>query len=175
MSYSWIGAPAEFNGTNEVTGGDSGELRVAEPPMARPSGDPLHGILTVILYSHREPQPMVPIRRPGLHPHFFGHGVAHGPRHRLPLLRSRPQKVGPVAHLGGHDVLQCHRLPMVLLGLLLGSQQHGDQRLHRQPRPLRSPQHPRSTIARLPPDSRASLLFLPGRTLLQTVLRLAAC
>ncbi|KAK5663652.1 hypothetical protein OQA88_4083 [Cercophora sp. LCS_1] len=23
MSYSWIGAPAEFNGTNEVTGGDS--------------------------------------------------------------------------------------------------------------------------------------------------------
>lgn len=25
MSYSWIGAPAEFNGTNEATGGDSGE------------------------------------------------------------------------------------------------------------------------------------------------------
>jgi len=24
MSYSWVGAPTEFNGTNEETGGDSG-------------------------------------------------------------------------------------------------------------------------------------------------------
>ena len=25
MSYSWVGSPAPFNGTNEETGGDSGE------------------------------------------------------------------------------------------------------------------------------------------------------
>ena len=25
MSYSWVGAPAVFNGTNDETGGDSGE------------------------------------------------------------------------------------------------------------------------------------------------------
>lgn len=24
MSYSWTGPPTEFNGTNEITGGDSG-------------------------------------------------------------------------------------------------------------------------------------------------------
>lgn len=27
MSYSWVGAPTEFNGTNEDLGGDSGEQR----------------------------------------------------------------------------------------------------------------------------------------------------
>ncbi len=33
MSYSWIGAPAEFNGTNEATGGDSGEISNKFPPV----------------------------------------------------------------------------------------------------------------------------------------------
>jgi hypothetical protein len=28
MSYSWVGPPTEFNGTNEITGGDSGTYRL---------------------------------------------------------------------------------------------------------------------------------------------------
>jgi len=29
MSHSWIGAPAVFNGTDDVTGGDSGECETS--------------------------------------------------------------------------------------------------------------------------------------------------
>jgi hypothetical protein len=31
MSYSWIGPPTVFNGTNEITGGDSGEYNSMYP------------------------------------------------------------------------------------------------------------------------------------------------
>jgi hypothetical protein len=27
MSYPWIGPPAQFNGTDDITGGDSGEYK----------------------------------------------------------------------------------------------------------------------------------------------------
>ena len=38
MSYSWVGPPAQFNGTDDITGGDSGEYKpqstIAHVPSA---------------------------------------------------------------------------------------------------------------------------------------------
>ena len=125
MSYAWIGAPTPFNGTNSVTGGDSGQFKSRRHPTER--------YTDMAMCSQREPEPMVPARRPGLHPRGFGHGVDHGSWPGLPLLRSGSQKVGPLAHLGLHVLVLRHNLPMVLLGLLarLWSLQEW---LHRQPR-----------------------------------------
>ena len=82
---------------------------------------------------------MVPARRPGLHHRVGLYGATDGAWDRVPVLRAVAQKVGSLAHMGGHDVLQRHHLPVVLLGLLPGLQQNRHERLHRRSPPLRPP------------------------------------
>ena len=77
--------------------------------------------MTMDLNSRRELEPMVPVRRPGLHYRIIMHGTSHDPGHRLSLLRFGAQKVSIVSHMGLHDVFQRRHLPMVLLGLFLGT------------------------------------------------------
>lgn len=112
--------------------------------------------------SHRKLEPMVPIRRPGLHHCCVLYGPDYDPGYRLSLLRTVTKKVGLVPDLGLHDVLQCHCISVVLLGLLARLQQHGHQRLHWRLAPLRTDEHPRRAIPWLSPDSRVVVLVLPG-------------
>ena len=69
-----------------------------------------------------EPQPVVPVGRPGVHHRRVGHGADHGAGPRLPVLGARAAEVGAVAHLGVHGVAEHHHRAVVLVGLLPGLQ-----------------------------------------------------
>ena len=154
MSYGYVGAPALFNGTLP-NGGDSGMYHSQAsqlPPIKQP---PLtHHFLA---HSQNKPQPMVPIRRLGLHHNMFLHGPNHDPGHRLPLLRPRPPQIRVNHDLGRHGLLLHHHLPMVPVGLQPGLLQQRHLRLHRQPRPLRLAQRAGRTESREPAGARVAL------------------
>lgn len=128
MSYVIPGPPTAFNGTNEELGGDSSMFfhrRQREYSSSQPNTN------TILLSSYREPQPMVPIWRPGLHHPLRLSRPSHGPWHRLPVLWSCPKKISPLHALGCYDVLLRHCLPVVLLGLLSRLLYNFQQPLHR--------------------------------------------
>ena len=66
MSYSWIGAPAEFNGTNAELGGDSSEffLVVLVPPKV-PS------MYHVYAHVNLHVSPNIPQFHPNTIPHYL--------------------------------------------------------------------------------------------------------
>jgi hypothetical protein len=75
MSYSWTGPPTQFNGTDAITGGDSGKFNIqylfAHVPSITPvaarrmesniNHRPCQNIMLTQLHSHRESEPMVPV------------------------------------------------------------------------------------------------------------------
>ena len=128
MSYSWIGPPTPFNGTNLWTGGDSSmhqpnsfSLAVKHmllPYLCIPTAEgPAMNMLT-FSPSHHKPQSMVPVGRSSLHSRGVSYGIAHDPGTRLPVLRSCTAKIRSEYDLGMHGLILGHYLPMVLLGLL---------------------------------------------------------
>lgn len=108
--------------------------------------------LTVLLHSHRKPESMVPIWRPGLHHRGFGHGAGHDSWSRLPIFRACPKEVGFEHDLGLYGFILRHHLSMVLLGLLLGLFAHTDERIHRGSEALRSYEHTRCSEPGLSSD-----------------------
>jgi hypothetical protein len=63
MSYSWTGAPTEFNGTDPVTGGDPSKSSPPDVNVTSTIGGNRTDRLTCFWRdcSHRKPEPMVPV------------------------------------------------------------------------------------------------------------------
>lgn len=76
--------------------------------------------LTHIFYRHHQSEPMVRIRRSGLHHRRFGDGAGHGTRTRIPLLRTRAKKIRLEHDMGVYGVIMCDHVSVVFLGIFAG-------------------------------------------------------
>ena len=158
MSYSWIGPPTPFNGTNLWTGGDSSMHQPISfsPCQARAPRIHRHIIIAegsamnilILSLSHNKPQSMVPVGRSSLHYRGFGHGLAHDPWAWLPILRPRAAEICPEYDLGMHGFLLGHHFPMVFLGLLSCVLEYWVC-LHWRSSPLWTPEHIGGTESRI--------------------------
>lgn len=163
-SYSWIGAPTAFNGTNPLSGGDSCESTFFH----------LHNLLATTLsspscydywitelankYSSRgESQSMVCPWRPSVHYCRFGHGVGHDTRPRFSLFGASKEEIRSDHALGHHGLLLCHHFPMVLLGLFAGIFGTRNKRLYRRSEAFRLDQHARCSESWVAIDPRVAV------------------
>lgn len=149
-SYSWIGAPTAFNGTNPLSGGDSCQstfllLNSITPTIApRPSCSDC-GTMQVANRrpSGREFESMVRPRGPSVHYCRFSHGSGHDTRPWISVLGAGEEEIRPHHALGYHGLLFRHHVSMVLLGLFAGVFGTRNKRIHWGPETLRLDQHPR--------------------------------
>ena len=152
-SYSWIGAPTSFNGTNPLTGGDSCKV---SPNNKQLPAYPL------TIFSRGESESMVRPRRPSIHYRGFGHGRGHDTRAGISVLRFGTAKVGLDDDMGLHGFILRHYLPMVSVGLFTRILSTRDERFHWRSQSLRFDQHPGCPQPRLAIDSRIAVQLLPG-------------
>lgn len=115
-SYSWIGAPTQFNGTNALTGGDSCQFHSL--PWEIVGRDLIQCVNSHA--SHGKFESMVYLRRPSLHHHGLGHGRHHGTRSRIFILWTCTKKIRSQHDLRLHGLVRYYHVSMVLLGLLFG-------------------------------------------------------
>ena len=146
MSYSWVGAPTTFNGTNSDLGGDSSTytfncLRCTV--MLERNRGMLQTVYSKLIrdHRHRKCEPMVPVWRPSIHHRGICYGADNGTGSWLLILWSCATKVGPEHDLGLYGIMLGHYLSVVLLGLLSGIQQLRDQRVHRRFEEIRPDEH----------------------------------
>lgn len=81
------------------------------------------------------------------------HGLDHGPRSGIPILRSCATKVGIVHDLGMYGFILDNSVPMVFLGLFAGLQLDGYEWIYRRLRTFRSDECPGNAISRITVDS----------------------
>ena len=123
-SYSWIGAPTAFNGTNPLSGGDScgstshSSYIICHNHPSPPSGSDFGTTEIANKCSSRgKSQSMVCPWRPSVHYCRFGHGGRYDTRPRISVLGAGKEEIRSDHALGYYGLLLRHHIPMVLLGL----------------------------------------------------------
>ena len=147
-SYSWIGAPTSFNGTNPLTGGDS---------CKKCPNDKQLPIYPLTIFSRGESESMVRPRRPSIYHCSFGYGRGHDTRAGISVLWFGTAKVCLDNDMGLHGFVLRHYLSMVPVGLftrILGTR---NERLHRRSQSFRFDQHPWCPQSRLAVNSRIAV------------------
>lgn len=167
-SYSWIGAPTAFNGTNPLSGGDSCQStfhllnsitpNILFPPpsflRAHPSCSDIRTMQVADTRSSGgKSKSMVHHWRPRVHYRRFSHGSGHDTRPGVSLLGVGEEEIRPDYALGYHGLLLRYPFSMVLLGLFAGIFCARNKRFHWRPEALWLDQYPRCAESWVAVDS----------------------
>ena len=163
-SYSWIGAPTAFNGTNPLSGGDSCEstshlpiLSATTIPPPPSCSDSCTARLANRPSSRGKFKPMVCSRRSSVHYCRFRHGSGHDTRSRISVLGAGKEKIRSDHALGYHGLLLRRHISMVLLGLFTGIFGTRNKWFHWRSQAFWLDQHPRCPESWLTLDPRVAL------------------